>query len=189
MHQSQVNMCFLIGPLRWLTEQKNPKFLQSLQNAQRDITNLAIIWTCVTLYHVAVFARLRLEMSHVLWGEWTADHNFLFFFKLKTSPLEFVSRKIDIICKCWTSLNKGMNKVFFMLISWKLRTSNFMLWTVTLNLIKKKKKLVILYSNFDWLVGWCWWITKETVEFLAGGRFWRPQFLKREIRKWLLVVT
>ena len=42
MHQSQVNMCFLKGPLRWLTEQKNPKFLWSLQNAQRDATNLAI---------------------------------------------------------------------------------------------------------------------------------------------------
>ena len=41
-HQSQVNMCFLRGPLRWLTEQKNPKFLWSLQNAQRDTTNLAI---------------------------------------------------------------------------------------------------------------------------------------------------
>ena len=24
MHQSQVNMCFLRGPLQWLTEQKNP---------------------------------------------------------------------------------------------------------------------------------------------------------------------
>ena len=35
-------MCFLRGPLRWLTEQKNPKFLWSLQNAQRDTTNLAI---------------------------------------------------------------------------------------------------------------------------------------------------
>ena len=42
MHQSQVNMCFLRGPLTWLTEQKNPKFLWSLQNAQRDTTNLAI---------------------------------------------------------------------------------------------------------------------------------------------------
>ena len=29
---------------------------------------------------VAVVARLRLEMSHVLLGKWTADHNFLFFF-------------------------------------------------------------------------------------------------------------
>ena len=42
MHQSQVKMCFLRGPLDWLTEQKNPKFLWSLQNAQRDTTNLAI---------------------------------------------------------------------------------------------------------------------------------------------------
>ena len=46
MHQSQVKMCFLRGPLRWLTQQKNPKFLWSMQNAQRDTTNLAIIrWT------------------------------------------------------------------------------------------------------------------------------------------------
>ena len=42
MHQSQVKMCFLRGPLRWLTEQKNPKFPWSLQNVQRDTTNLAI---------------------------------------------------------------------------------------------------------------------------------------------------
>ena len=34
--------CFLRGPLRWLTEQKNPKFLRSLQNAQRDITNFVV---------------------------------------------------------------------------------------------------------------------------------------------------
>ena len=36
MHQSKVKMCFLRGPLRWLTEQKNPKFLWSLQNAKHD---------------------------------------------------------------------------------------------------------------------------------------------------------
>ena len=42
MHQSQVKMCSLRGLLRWLTEQKNPKFLWTLQNAQRDTTNLAI---------------------------------------------------------------------------------------------------------------------------------------------------
>ena len=42
MHQSQVKMCFLRGPPRWLTEQKNPKFLWTLQNAQRDTKNLAI---------------------------------------------------------------------------------------------------------------------------------------------------
>ena len=43
MHQSQVNMCFLRGPLRWLTEQKDPKFLRSLQNPQCDTMNLVII--------------------------------------------------------------------------------------------------------------------------------------------------
>ena len=42
MYQSQVNMCFLRGPPRWLTEQKNPKFLWSLQITQRDTTNMAI---------------------------------------------------------------------------------------------------------------------------------------------------
>ena len=41
-HQSQGNMYFLRGPLRWLTKQKNPKFLRSLQKEQRDTTNLAI---------------------------------------------------------------------------------------------------------------------------------------------------
>ena len=38
----QVNTCFLRGPLRWLTVQKKRKFLWSLENAQRDTTNLAI---------------------------------------------------------------------------------------------------------------------------------------------------
>ena len=42
MHQSQVNMCFLRGPLRRLKAQKNPRFLRSLQNGLRDTTNLAI---------------------------------------------------------------------------------------------------------------------------------------------------
>ena len=42
MNQSQVKMCFLRSPLRWLTKQKNRKFLWSLQNAQPDTTNLAI---------------------------------------------------------------------------------------------------------------------------------------------------
>ena len=42
MHQSTVKMCFLRGPLRWLTEQKNPKFLWTLQKAQRNTKNLAI---------------------------------------------------------------------------------------------------------------------------------------------------
>ena len=44
MHQSQANMYFQRGPPRWLTEKKNPKFLRSLQNAQRDTctTNLAV---------------------------------------------------------------------------------------------------------------------------------------------------
>ena len=40
--QSQVKMCFLRGPLRWLTERTNSKFLWTLQNAQRDAKNLAI---------------------------------------------------------------------------------------------------------------------------------------------------
>ena len=44
MHQSQVNMHFLRGPLRWMTEQKNPKFLTSLQNALGDTVNLVIQW-------------------------------------------------------------------------------------------------------------------------------------------------
>ena len=59
MHQSQVNMCFLRGPLRWLTEQKHPKFLWGLQNSQCDTTNLANIMTpysvsqqTVSLLHV-----------------------------------------------------------------------------------------------------------------------------------------
>ena len=43
----QVNMCFLRGPLRWLTEQKHPNFLRSLQNAvQSNTTNLAVIIIC-----------------------------------------------------------------------------------------------------------------------------------------------
>ena len=38
----QVNMCYLRAPLRWLTEQKNPKLLPSFQNEQRDTTNFAV---------------------------------------------------------------------------------------------------------------------------------------------------
>ena len=38
----KVNMCYLKAPLRWLMEQKNPKFLGSFQNAQRGTTNLAV---------------------------------------------------------------------------------------------------------------------------------------------------
>ena len=47
MHQSEVNICFLRGPLRWLMQQKNPKFLRSLPNAQRNKTNLAVKWNAV----------------------------------------------------------------------------------------------------------------------------------------------
>ena len=39
----RVVICITLPPLRWLTEQKNPKSLRSLQNAQRDTTNLAVI--------------------------------------------------------------------------------------------------------------------------------------------------
>ena len=42
MHQSQVKMCFPKRSARRLTEQENPKFLWSLQNAQRDTNILAI---------------------------------------------------------------------------------------------------------------------------------------------------
>ena len=38
----QINVSFLKGLLRWLTEQTYPEFLRSLQNAQRDTTNLAV---------------------------------------------------------------------------------------------------------------------------------------------------
>ena len=38
-----INICFLRGSLRWLTEQKNPKFLRSLQNTQRDTTNFGFL--------------------------------------------------------------------------------------------------------------------------------------------------
>ena len=38
----KVNMCYLRAPLSWLTEQKNPKFLRSFQNAQRDTTHFAV---------------------------------------------------------------------------------------------------------------------------------------------------
>ena len=37
-----VNMYVLTGPLRWLTEQKKPKFLQSLQNTLHDTTNFTV---------------------------------------------------------------------------------------------------------------------------------------------------
>ena len=50
MHQSKVKMCFLRGPLRWLTEQKNPKFLWSLQNAKHDTR----IWLQVGIFWVDI---------------------------------------------------------------------------------------------------------------------------------------
>ena len=50
IHQSRITNNDLLNsaskhvfPLRWLTEQKKPKFLRSWQNAQRDTTNFAII--------------------------------------------------------------------------------------------------------------------------------------------------
>ena len=50
----QVNMCFLRGLLRWLTEQKNPKFLWSLQNQHRYTTNFAI---SILYSHNCMFVR------------------------------------------------------------------------------------------------------------------------------------
>ena len=47
----QVNMCFLWGPLRWLTEQKNPKFLWILQNAHCDTMNFAVKGIRVFIRH------------------------------------------------------------------------------------------------------------------------------------------
>ena len=59
----QVNMCFLRGPLRWLTEQKNPKFLRSLQNAQGDTTNFAITWPVRTRCNFIVWYSFTLLYS------------------------------------------------------------------------------------------------------------------------------
>ena len=42
MHQSQVNMGFLERSTKNIDGTENPKFLRSLQNGQRDTTNLAI---------------------------------------------------------------------------------------------------------------------------------------------------
>ena len=41
-----VTMWFALTPplLKWLTEQKNPKYLRSLQNSQRDTTNFTVNW-------------------------------------------------------------------------------------------------------------------------------------------------
>ena len=63
MHQSQVNMCFLRGSLRWLTKQKNPKFLRGLQNAQHDTTNLA-----VKQADMAVLIKILFEFTLLFYG-------------------------------------------------------------------------------------------------------------------------
>ena len=56
MHRWQVNRCFLRGPRRWLTVQKKRQFLWSLENAQRDTTNLAIspLECFITLLHFSI---------------------------------------------------------------------------------------------------------------------------------------
>ena len=67
IHQSRItnhdllNSC-VRGPLRWWTEQKKLKFLRSLQNAQRDSTNFAIITDsvlfCFALSYFCLFVCL-----------------------------------------------------------------------------------------------------------------------------------
>ena len=61
MHQSQVKMCFLRGLLWWLTEQKNPKFLRSLQNVQGNTTNLAI---SINSVNVIALMEMRVVKLH-----------------------------------------------------------------------------------------------------------------------------
>ena len=86
MHQSQVKRCFLRGPLRCLTEKKNPKFLWRLQNAQR------VFWvfkTNVSIFRVISFYaswKFLLWLGNSAWdflGDklWSSD---LFGFCLKS---------------------------------------------------------------------------------------------------------
>ena len=61
MHQSQVNMCFQRGQLRLLTEQKNLKFLRTLQNAQCNTTNMAlrVVWPLLIDQQYIYYWRLQ----------------------------------------------------------------------------------------------------------------------------------
>ena len=95
MHQSQVKMCFPKRSARRLTELKNPKFLWSLQNAQRDTNNLAIsrnffgysklIFLFFVLYHFMLPANFYYgsEFQHgILWGINFGPAIFFFFWFL-----------------------------------------------------------------------------------------------------------
>ena len=74
--------CFLRGPLRWLMEQKKPKFPRSLQNSQRDTTNLAITfqtWSFElplinTLYLSHSWEKHTLDFPEIFWKIQTRVH-------------------------------------------------------------------------------------------------------------------
>ena len=93
-------MCFLRGPLRWLTEQKNPKFLWSLENAQRDTTNLAIsrdfFWvfkTNVSIFRVLSFmlpGNIYLWLGNSAWDFSGTNFGPAIFWGFVWSPRDFL---------------------------------------------------------------------------------------------------
>ena len=61
---------------KWQNSDKNCKLVTLMSFAC-----YAICTSVSRFLSVAVVAQVWLEMSHVFEGKWTADHNFLFFFK------------------------------------------------------------------------------------------------------------
>ena len=88
--------CFLRGPLRWLMEQKKPKFPRSLQNSQRDTTNLAITFQTWS-FELPLINTLYLSHS---WEKHTLDFPEIFW-KIQRSV--HWSEKELIISECFCS--------------------------------------------------------------------------------------
>ena len=79
---AHVTLWFALTPpsLKWLTEQKNPKYLLSLQNAQRDTTNFAVIVTVsVVLQQVLAAETCYLQFIWQIHIQRTQSHFFTLF--------------------------------------------------------------------------------------------------------------
>ena len=85
-----VTLWFALTPpsLKWLTEQKNPKSLQSLQNAQRDTTNFAVI---LFVYNMMIGWSWRIEKisignSMICSDIWHKYHEWYFEIVIRNFP-------------------------------------------------------------------------------------------------------
>ena len=176
-------MCFLRGPLRWLTEQKNPKFLWSLENAQRDTANLAIsrdffgysklMFLFLVFYHLCfleIFIMAR-KFGMGFFGDkfWSRD-----FFGFCLKPKGFF--RVLTFASIWSSLSLEIRSTASGLeLSWLSWTGRwifhtfhpeliYILWLETVwgramkkpNLLKavKVSKIPGNFCGFYWLRPW-----------------------------------